>query len=152
MDTVREPAADFLHEIERETTLQLSNRKVRDPRFRAAVLNAYGKRCAITGWSFTNGGGRAEVEAAHIRPVQFGGPDRICNGLALSGTVHWMFDRGLIGISPNDDFIISRKVNDPESITRLLNPTGKLVRPDSPQHQPHPAFLEWHRNHHQLAA
>jgi hypothetical protein len=31
------------------------------------------------------------VEAAHIDPVAADRPDRIQNGLALSGKVHWMF-------------------------------------------------------------
>lgn len=150
--TVNEAKEPFEFEIDRKVVSQLTNRKNRDPRFRTAVLNAYGKQCAITGWSFVNGGGRAEVEAAHIRPVAHGGPDRISNGLALSGTVHWMFDRGLIGLAPTDEILISRKVNDKDSIRRLINPTGKLVRPSKPEHQPHPAFLAWHREHHKLAA
>jgi hypothetical protein len=33
-----------------------------------------------------NGGGRTEVQAAHIRPVAAGGSDSVRNGLALSGT------------------------------------------------------------------
>ncbi len=147
-----EAPAPFDFEVDRSIVTQLLNRKVRDPRFRGAVLLAYKKRCAVTGWSFTNGGGRAEVEAAHIRPVEFGGPDRIANGLALSGTVHWMFDRGLIGVASNDDILISRKVNDPASVRRLINPTGKIVRPAKNEHQPHPEFLKWHRQHHGFAA
>ena len=35
-----------------------------------------------------SGGGRAEVEAAHIKGVAEKGPDIITNGIALSGTVH----------------------------------------------------------------
>jgi putative restriction endonuclease len=30
------------------------------------------------------------------------------NGMALTGTLHWMFDRGLIGFSDDLDIIISR--------------------------------------------
>ncbi|MDO6413728.1 HNH endonuclease signature motif containing protein [Sphingomonas sp. BIUV-7] len=41
-----------------------------------------------------NGGGRAETEAAHVMSVEAGGPDAVNNGIALSGTIHWMFDRG----------------------------------------------------------
>ncbi|WP_139216208.1 hypothetical protein [Shimia haliotis] len=29
-------------------------------------------------------------EAGHIRPVEHDGPDIVSNGLALSGTAHWM--------------------------------------------------------------
>ncbi|WP_370171370.1 MULTISPECIES: HNH endonuclease [Hyphomonas] len=149
---VAEDQLGFEYEIERQVVSQLLNRKIRDPRFRSAVLHAYDKRCAITGWNFVNGGGRAEAEAAHIRPVEHGGSDRICNGLALSGTIHWMFDRGLVGVADNDEIIISRKVNDRESVERLINPTGKLVRPKKPEHQPHPDLLQWHREYHKLVA
>lgn len=149
---VREEQMGFEFQTDRKVVAQLLNRKVRDARFRTAVLHAYEKRCAITGWNFVNGGGRAEAEAAHIRPVEHGGPDKICNGLALSGTVHWMFDRGLIGISANDEIIISRKVNDRGSIERLVNATGKLVRPRKQEYQPHPEFLRWHREFHHLDA
>ncbi|MEO0549067.1 MAG: HNH endonuclease [Pseudomonadota bacterium] len=149
---MREASTPFEFEVDRRVVAQLLNRKIRDPRFRGAVLLAYEKRCAVTGWSFTNGGGRAEVEAAHIRPVEHGGPDKISNGLALSGTVHWMFDRGLIAVAANDDILVSRKVNDPSSVRRLINPAGKIVRPQKKEHQPHPEFLRWHRIHHGFAA
>ncbi|MGH6673150.1 MAG: HNH endonuclease [Xanthobacteraceae bacterium] len=44
----------------------------------------------MTGLQIINGGGRAEVQAAHIRPVAAGGFDSVRNGLALSGTIHWI--------------------------------------------------------------
>jgi putative restriction endonuclease len=53
-----------------------------------------------------NGKGRPEVEAAHIMPVEENGPVSVQNGIALSGTVHWMFDRGLL--SMDDDYTILR--------------------------------------------
>ena len=58
----------------------------------------------MTGLRIINGGGRSEVQAAHIRPVASSGPDSVRNGLALSGTAHWMFDRGLLSIG--DDYSI----------------------------------------------
>src|SRR5205085_4160340 len=89
------------YEAERDRTLVLSSRAVRDRAFRKRVLEAYDCRCALTGLKFINGGGRAEAEAAHIRAVEANGPDIVTNGIALSGTVHWMFDRGLISLSDN---------------------------------------------------
>jgi putative restriction endonuclease len=56
--------------------------------FRRIIVKAYDARCAITGLKLINGGGRAEVEAAHIRPVGANGPDTVQNGLALSGSFH----------------------------------------------------------------
>tara|TARA_R110002072_G_scaffold116942_8_gene247655 strand:- start:1350 stop:2219 length:870 start_codon:yes stop_codon:yes gene_type:complete len=132
-------------EVERPMVQTLLNRPFRDRAFRRAVLQAYDGRCAVTGWKLVNGGGRLEAEAAHIRPVERGGPDSIRNGLALSGTAHWMFDRGLIGLSDDLDIMVSRQVNDPASIEAIINPTRKAVAPSREAERPHPAFLKWHR-------
>lgn len=91
---LQEEQAPFQFEEERERVALYTSRIVRDRVFRKIVLRAYGERCAITGLRLINGGGRAEAEAAHIRPVEANGPDVVTNGIALSGTVHWMFDRG----------------------------------------------------------
>lgn len=123
---------------------QLTNRAVRDRNFRRSVIRAYGERCAVTGLRLINGGGRAEVEAAHIMPVEHNGPDIISNGLALSGTAHWMFDRGLIGIGPDMEILVSRHSNDPEQVRRLINGTNKLVIPMRANEQPRSEFLDWH--------
>ncbi|OWV84052.1 restriction endonuclease [Rhizobium sp. R635] len=137
--------APFLFEHERDRVMQLSSRIVRNRLFRRLVLQAYDKRCAITGLKLINGGGRAEVDAAHIRPVEANGPDILTNGIALSGTAHWMFDRGLIGLSDELHILISRQANDPESIRGLINKTGRAIVPSKPFERPHPHFLRWHR-------
>ncbi|OWV74671.1 restriction endonuclease [Rhizobium sp. R339] len=137
--------APFTFEQERDRVTQLSSRIVRNRLFRRLVLQAYDKRCAITGLKLINGGGRAEVDAAHIRPVEANGPDILTNGIALSGTAHRMFDRGLIGLSDDLDILISRQANDPESIRGLINKAGKAIVPSRPFERPHPHFLQWHR-------
>ena len=137
--------APFVFEQERGRVTQLSSRIVRNRLFRRLVLQAYDKRCAITGLKLINGGGRAEVDAAHIRPVEANGPDILGNGIALSGTAHWMFDRGLIGLSDELEILISRQANDPESIQGLINKTGRAIVPARPFERPHPHFLRWHR-------
>lgn len=133
-------------EIERPLVQSLVSKPFRERAFRRAVMEAYDGRCAVTGWKLVNGGGRLEAQAAHIRPVEYGGPDSVRNGLALSGTVHWMFDRGLIGFSDELDVLIHRKVNDRDGVAALINPTGKLQSPAIAAHRPHPTFLGWHRN------
>jgi putative restriction endonuclease len=82
-------------EFERPIVESIVSRPFRDAAFATAVKNVYDNTCAITGLRIINGGGRAKVQAAHIRPVAASGPDSVRNGLALCGTVHWMFDRGL---------------------------------------------------------
>ncbi|HEY4201357.1 MAG TPA: HNH endonuclease [Devosiaceae bacterium] len=140
-----ETQAPFAFEQERERVRALTSRVVRDRVFRRVVLRAYDERCAVTGLKLINGGGRAEVAAAHIRPVEANGPDIINNGVALSGTAHWMFDRGLIGFSDNLDILISRHVNDRDGVESLINRTGRLIAPVQARDRPHKAFLTWHR-------
>lgn len=147
---VREHQAPF--EIERPIVRSLVSRPFRDRAFRRAVMHAYDGRCAVTGWKLVNGGGRLEAQAAHIRPVEHGGPDSVRNGLALSGTAHWMFDRGLIGFRDDLEIIVHRKVNDREGVAAIINPTGRLIAPPRDGDRPHPQFLAWHRSHHAFAA
>ncbi len=140
-----EGQAPFLFEEPRRRVQQLTSRVVRDRVFRRIVLRAYDQRCAITGLRLINGGGRAEVDAAHIRPVEADGPDIISNGLALSGTSHWMFDRGLISLGDDFEILISRQVNDPEAVGGFINRSRRAQVPDRPRDQPQPRFLQWHR-------
>ena len=145
--SLQEERAPFLFEQERQRISAYTSRIFRDRVFRKVVLRAYGERCAITGLRIINGGGRAEAEAAHIRPVEANGPDIVTNGLALSGTVHWMFDRGLISLSDDLEILISRQANDPESVRGMINKTGRALPPGRPLDRPHPHFLAWHREH-----
>ena len=142
-DRVREHQTPF--ETDRPIVQSLVSKPFRERAFRRAVMHAYDGRCAVTGWKLVNGGGRLEAQAAHIRPVEHGGPDSVRNGLALSGTAHWMFDRGLIGLADNLDIMISRQVNDRPSVEAMLNRTGKALAPARESEHPHPAFLKWHR-------
>lgn len=135
----------FIFEQPRERILSLTSRAVRKQVFRRIVLRAYDERCAITGMKLINGGGRAEVEAAHIRPVERDGPDIVNNGLALSGTAHWMFDRGLITLEDDLEIRISRHVNDRDSVEKFINRTGRAMPPLRLSDRPHPVFLKWHR-------
>lgn len=135
----------FIFEQERDRIAQFTSRLVRDRIFRRLVLEAYDRRCAITGLKLINGGGRAEVNAAHIRPVEANGPDILTNGLALSGTADWMFDRGLISLSDGLEILISRQANDREAIQLLFNKTGRAIVPSRSAQKPHPHFLRWRR-------
>lgn len=142
---MQEQQSIFQHEQERSRVAYLTSRIVRDRIFRRIVLRAYDARCAITSLKLINGGGRAEAEAAHIRPVEANGPDIVSNGLALSGTAHWMFDRGLIGITDDREILISRHVNDTAGVRAMINKTGRILTPARTVDQPHPHFLRWHR-------
>jgi putative restriction endonuclease len=133
------------YEFEQDRAQMLTIRTVRDRVFRTRVLRAYDRRCAFTGFQFINGGGRAEVEAAHIRSVEAKGPDVVQNGLALSGTVHWMFDRGLLTVADNSEILLSNHINDVEGVRKILRADGRAQFPENDRDRPDPAFLRWHR-------
>lgn len=140
------PAAWETPEFDVVRALVPSNRAFREGSFARQVKRAYGARCAMSGLELRNGGGRPEVEAAHIVPVEARGPDTVRNGLALSGTLHWMFDRGLLSVDGDGailtaDGSIAREVAD-----RLLTPDRRLILPADPALRPHPAYLQWHRD------
>jgi len=124
---------------------QLTSRKLRNASFARQVKAAYGGRCAVSGLSLRNGGGRPEVQAAHIRPVQKGGPDTVRNGLALSGTLHWMFDRGLISIRDDFSILVSHNKVPEVAANRLIAPGQKLILPKNESDYPHPDYLRFHR-------
>ncbi|MCH9019610.1 MAG: HNH endonuclease [Proteobacteria bacterium] len=130
--------------FERPVIESVVARPFRDAAFARHVKMAYDDTCAITGIKLINGGGGAEVQAAHIRPVAAKGPDSVRNGVALSGTIHWMFDRGLISVDDNYTILMARD-QVPDTITRLMNADGRLRPPRIPELSPHPQFLRFHR-------
>ena len=136
----------FLHFTARDRISQLTNRVVRNRNFRKNVLRAYGERCGLNGLRLINGGGRAEVEAAHIRPVEHDGPDIGSNGIALSGTAHWMFDRGLVELADDLQILVSRQTNDAAAVNSMINSSGRLLAPERAANRPRIEFLAWHRD------
>lgn len=123
----------------------LVNRKIRDASFRFDVCRAYDDRCAVTGLKIINGGGRAEVQAAHVKPVAEGGPDIVQNGIALSATVHWLFDRHLISISDDYRLLVSHN-RVPSELRGLFRPEHEQLHlPQDRGLWPRPTFLAYHR-------
>jgi putative restriction endonuclease len=136
-----EPPVPF----ERPIVEMIVSRPFREKSFMHNVRAAYSNRCAITGLRLINGGGRPEVQAAHIQPVASKGPDSVRNGLALSGTVHWMFDRGLISVG--DDYkILVASDHVPEDAARLLNQSGLINLPKDQTLYPNAHYLKFHRD------
>lgn len=143
LSAVQEAQAGFVYQEDKTKVLTL--RTVRDRIFRSKVLKAYDSRCALTGFKFINGGGRAEVEAAHIKSVGAKGPDVVQNGLALSGTIHWMFDRGLISLADDRRILLSNHINDVDGVRKILNSDGLARWPALAAERPDARFLAWHR-------
>jgi putative restriction endonuclease len=146
-EAARVPAPGFAQEQEsfdRPVVERVVARPFREAAFAGSVKAAYADTCAMTGLKIINGGGRSEVQAAHIRPVAASGPDSLRNGIALCSTVHWMFDRGLISIEDDHSLLLAEGLV-PASAARLINPDRVLLPPGRPDHAPHPVFLRWHR-------
>ncbi|WP_081644520.1 HNH endonuclease [Arenimonas oryziterrae] len=130
--------------VTRPIVERLVSRKFRDEVFRRHVRAAYDNSCAVTGLRLINGGGRPEVQAAHIRPVEADGPDTVRNGLALTGTIHWLFDRGLLSLDDQCRVMLSPQ-GLPDDLDRLI-PSNRMLRlPAAPELRPHPTYLSWHR-------
>jgi len=76
--------------------------------------------------------------------VASGGSDSVRNGLALSGTAHWMFDRGLLSIA--DDYTILVAADRvPADALRLIRPDRRVLLPEHRELWPHPTQLRYHR-------
>jgi HNH endonuclease len=104
-------------------------------KFRTALINAYGGRCAITGCPVV-----PLLEAAHITPYL--GPDTnaVTNGLLLRADIHTLWDLGLMAVDPNTGEVwVSPQVDDPTY--RVLN-GQPLKHPMHPAQQPSPSALQ----------
>ena len=132
--------------VDRPIVEWVSRRPFRDRVFATGIKRAYDNTCAMSGLRIINGGGRAEAQAAHIQPVKDNGPDSLRNGVALSSTFHWMFDRGLISIDDDYGLLLKRDAI-PSGVLGLVNKDRRLRKPDQRIYWPHRRFLEYHREH-----
>ncbi len=123
----------------------LVNRRIRDAAFRNAVCTAYDNTCAVTGLRIVNGGGRAEVQAAHIVPVAAGGPDVVPNGIALSATAHWLFDRHLISLTDDFGLLVSHNKVPAEFRALFAKQMDRIRLPADPRFHPHMPYVRRHR-------
>jgi putative restriction endonuclease len=135
------PGLDQVRRVE----AMLVNRKIRDANFRRQVCEAYDDRCAVTGLRIINGGGRAEVQAAHVWSVETGGPDVVQNGLALSGTIHWLFDRHLISLTAEYRLLVSHNKVPAELRGLFEKQMDRIHLPADRRDWPHPSYVERHR-------
>jgi putative restriction endonuclease len=138
---IEEPIVEYqVHPL----VTQVLTRRFRDRAFKRHVRAAYANTCAITGFKLINGGGRPEVQAAHIRPVEHDGPDTVRNGLALTGTLHWLFDRGLISLGDDHRILVASQAP-LDQINRLVDRENPIRLPSRQELRPHPTYLKWHR-------
>jgi putative restriction endonuclease len=125
-----------------ETT---QSRIARSAVFRERVRLEYVKRCCVSGIVIASPTGLYEAESAHVVPISEGGSDDIRNGIALAQTLHWAFDRGLIGILPSRKVHIPRAVKRMEENAFLKQFEGKpIAEATSSDLRVHRDALAWH--------
>jgi len=86
---------------EQERVLAAVRRRLGQPAFRAALMEAYGGKCAISGCAVTQ-----VLEAAHIVSYQGANSNHVQNGLLLRADLHTLFDLHLVRIDPDELTII----------------------------------------------
>jgi len=112
--------------------------------FRIAVLDAYGRACAVTGEHSL-----PAIEAAHIRSYAHDGPNEIRNGLLLRADLHRLFDTGYVTVTPDLLLEVSSRLREDYKNGRSYYPLQgvRLGVPPTEAHQPEKQFLEWHNRH-----
>lgn len=101
----REPVV--VHDpIERQYVFRQARVRVHQARFRARVVPAYGERCAICRLKESR-----LLDAAHIvGDLEEKGEPTISNGLSLCSIHHRAFDHDLVGITPDYNVRVARRL------------------------------------------
>ncbi len=112
--------------------------------FRIAVLDAYGRACAVTGEHSL-----PALEASHIRSYAEDGPHEIRNGLLLRADLHRLFDTGYVTVTRDLQLEVSARLREDYHNgktyyslhgAQLQVPLAASLRPDR-------EFLGWHNEH-----
>ena len=122
------------------------SREMRDTAFRGIVLENYGNTCAITGLRF-HSPQHTEADAAHIISKDVRGTDDPRNGLALSKSVHWAFDRGVFTISDQYEVVLHPKARRANIAAFPLMEMDRrpIQLPSDRYYWPHVEALSWHK-------
>lgn len=138
IDTNNSKSFDLVNpDHEDRGTVEKKNRKGQS-KFRNAVLQAYGGRCAITGEGCVD-----VIEAAHIQEYINEQSNHIQNGLPLRADLHALFDAGLITITKNYCVKVSSQLDSDEY--RLLD-NKKIRLPTNLFNYPSDKSIELHNN------
>jgi hypothetical protein len=99
------------------------------PKFRAALIGAYGGRCAVTA-------SRIEelLEAAHIVPHAEGTDYRVSNGLLLRADIHTLYDLHVLSVDERFKVHLSKRLA--FSDYRLLHGATLKTLPSTTAQQP----------------
>lgn len=122
------------------------SRERRDTAFTRVVLENYGQTCAVTGQRF-HSANITEADGAHIIGRAVRGTDDPRNGIALSKSVHWAFDRGIFTVSDQYEVVINPKARAASysNFPLLEMDLRKIALPKDTYYWPHPEALAWHK-------
>jgi putative restriction endonuclease len=112
--------------------------------FRLRVLDAYGRRCAITGERSL-----PTLEAAHIQPYLGPASNHVQNGLSLRADIHNLFDEGYVTVTPELRFEVSKSLKEDFKNGKeyyALDGQKLLYLPKHRNQFPSEEALEWHAN------
>ncbi|NDV62894.1 hypothetical protein G0Q06_10565 [Puniceicoccales bacterium CK1056] len=123
------------------------NAQKRSQHFRRIVLGNYNSTCAVTGQRFELND-IVEAEAAHVISKEQNGTDNPKNGIAMSRSVHWAFDKGLFTLSDQYEVLIhpEAKAAKIQNFPLFELDRKKIYLPDEEYFHPHQEALQWHRD------
>jgi hypothetical protein len=132
--------------VAEDRTVYRVSRQKRDAAFRNIVLANYGHTCAVTGQRF-HSPHHVEADGAHIIGKDVRGTDDPRNGIALSRSTHWAFDRGIFRISDQYEVVVNPKIADAstDKFPVIEMDRKKIMLPKDQYYQPHPEALAWHK-------
>lgn len=129
---------------------KVKNRGMRQILFRAALMEAYGGKCALTGLAFPD-----LLEACHIVPWAECSPAQqvdVRNGILMNRLHHRMFDRGYMTIDDNYDVHIDQHKSREwgrdqvrHAIAKDLN-GSRLSLPEDKNLWPNPEYITRHND------
>jgi putative restriction endonuclease len=110
--------------------------------FRVLVIDAYQRRCAVTGEKTL-----PVLEAAHIRPYANQGPHQVSNGILLRSDLHKLFDVGYVTVTPELTLEVSPRLreewhNGREYYAHHGQPLSFM--PTEASNRPRAEYLRWH--------
>jgi predicted restriction endonuclease len=108
------------------------------PEFRQRLLEAYGKRCCMSGADAPRA-----LEAAHIFPFRGKHTNHVTNGLLLRGDLHTLFDDGLLTVDVGGGLVIDLH-HDLKKTVYCEFKGRALTMPQREADRPECEALEWH--------
>jgi putative restriction endonuclease len=126
---------------ERELVLAPARERVGQGAFRARLLDAYGRRCAITGEKT-----EPVLDAAHVQRYLGPRSNHVQNGLLLTQEFHTLFDLGFVTVTPEFRVRVSPALGErwKNGKRYYVHDKEQIRLPDDRRLWPSQRALEWH--------